>query len=121
MRHAFLVAILAATFTACKESSADLALNVVAAGSDRLIVHEWGTFTELQDFAGTSLNGINTDDEPVPRFVHGFGPRVLAPTVGQWRMKGLPAGPLKSTVVGSLSIGMKFDQVWPARMPPTDP
>jgi hypothetical protein len=35
-----------------------------------LAVHEWGTFTSLQDEAGQAIGGINTDDEPVPRFVH---------------------------------------------------
>ncbi|MDB5329926.1 MAG: hypothetical protein JWP03_1077 [Phycisphaerales bacterium] len=37
---------------------------------DRLAVHEWGTFTVLQDEAGKPIGGINTDDEPVPNFVH---------------------------------------------------
>jgi hypothetical protein len=35
-----------------------------------LVVHEWGTFTSLQDEAGRAIGGINTDDEPVPQFVH---------------------------------------------------
>ena len=35
-----------------------------------LIVHEWGTFTSLQDEAGRTLSGINTDEEPLPDFVH---------------------------------------------------
>jgi hypothetical protein len=35
-----------------------------------LIVHEWGTFTSLQNEAGEPIGGINTDDEPVPQFVH---------------------------------------------------
>ena len=35
-----------------------------------LIVHEWGTFTSLQNEAGQAIGGINTDDEPVPQFVH---------------------------------------------------
>lgn len=34
-----------------------------------LVVHEWGTFTVLQDEQGEELGGINTDDEPVPGFV----------------------------------------------------
>lgn len=33
-------------------------------------VHEWGTFTSLQNEAGEAIGGINTDDEPVPKFVH---------------------------------------------------
>lgn len=42
-----------------------------------LVVHEWGTFTELQNDAGKPLPRINTDDEPVPDFVHGFGTSLL--------------------------------------------
>ena len=37
---------------------------------DHLTVHEWGTFTVLQDEAGKAIRGVNTDDEPVPNFVH---------------------------------------------------
>jgi hypothetical protein len=33
-------------------------------------IHEWGTFTSLQDESGRTIGGINTDDEPVPPFVH---------------------------------------------------
>jgi hypothetical protein len=36
----------------------------------RLMVHEWGTFTVLQDESGKPIGGINTDDELLPRFVH---------------------------------------------------
>ncbi len=35
-----------------------------------LVVHEWGTFTTLQDESGRLLRGINIDDEPLPDFVH---------------------------------------------------
>ncbi len=45
----------------------------VHASADQLIVHEWGTFTSLQDETGRTLSYINTDDEPVPGFVHGLG------------------------------------------------
>jgi hypothetical protein len=34
------------------------------------IVHEWGTFTCLQNEGGEAVGGINADDEPVPEFVH---------------------------------------------------
>ena len=45
-----------------------------------VIVHEWGTFTSLQDENGKALGGINVDDEPAPYFVY-FAGRipVLAP------------------------------------------
>src|SRR5262245_19600314 len=44
------------------------------AGDGVLLVHEWGTFTSLQDEQGSELSGINTDDEPLPKFVHDFNP-----------------------------------------------
>ncbi len=31
-------------------------------------MHEWGTFTVLQDEKGDAIPGINIDDEPVPAF-----------------------------------------------------
>ncbi|MEM7557886.1 MAG: hypothetical protein AAF394_02060 [Planctomycetota bacterium] len=67
----------------------------------QLIVHEWGTFTELQDLTGKSIGGINTDDEPVPKFVHGIGP-VLESTVepfrnAMWFGKGLRRVPKVTT------------------------
>ncbi len=44
-----------------------------ASPSDRITVHEWGTFTVLQDEQGRAVAGINTDDEPLPQFVHSLG------------------------------------------------
>lgn len=43
------------------------------AAGERLVVHEWGTFTSFQNEIGESLRRINTDDEPVPPFVHQLG------------------------------------------------
>ena len=37
------------------------------------VVHEWRTLTELYNEKGRSPPGINTEDEPVPGFVHGPG------------------------------------------------
>jgi hypothetical protein len=44
-----------------------------AHAADPLIVHEWGTFTCLQDETGRAIGAINSDDEPVPAFVHHAG------------------------------------------------
>lgn len=52
-------------------AAAVLVFSTPAKAQDRWQIHEWGTFTSLQDESGHSLGGINTDDEPVPRFVHG--------------------------------------------------
>jgi hypothetical protein len=47
-----------------------LLLGVRAHAGPKWTVHEWGTFTSLQDENGAAIGGINTDDEPVPPFVH---------------------------------------------------
>ena len=44
---------------------------------ERLTVHEWGTFTSLQDERGRAIPGINTDDEPLPQFVHRLSDRLI--------------------------------------------
>lgn len=59
---------------------------------DTLVVHEWGTFTVLQDENGKPIGGINTDDEPLPDFVHNLnhalnGPASPLPPV---HFKGVP-------------------------------
>ncbi len=66
-----------------------------ATAGDRLVVHEWGTFTSLQDEQGRELSGINIDDEPVPDFVHNLNPflvsrPVLSSLHWQYRSKGAP-------------------------------
>jgi len=55
-------------------------------------IHEWGTFTVLQDDRGQGLGGINVDDEPVPRFVHELNRDVLGSPHGipSYYMKGTP-------------------------------
>ena len=54
-----------------------------------LVVHEWGTFTSLQDETGRTIGGINSDDEPLPTFVHDLlGSRRNVVYLG----KGLPGG-----------------------------
>lgn len=71
---------------------------VAAAGwgaDERLVVHEWGTFTNLQDDTGNEIYGINIDDEPVPPFVHQLHRSLLHPalvTSADWtyRQKGVP-------------------------------
>jgi hypothetical protein len=57
-----------------------VAAAIVSAQAQPLIVHEWGTFTSLQDEAGHDLGGINTDDEPVPSFCHDLDSLLIART-----------------------------------------
>jgi hypothetical protein len=59
--------------------------------SDQLVIHEWGTFTSLQDEAGHSVAGVNTDDEPVPEFVHRISDLIPQPTeLAPVYYKGVP-------------------------------
>lgn len=57
-----------------------------------LVVHEWGTFTVLQDEAGKPVGGINTDDEPLPDFVHALNPVLDGPAspLPPVHFKGVP-------------------------------
>ena len=63
---------------------------------DRYKVHEWGTFTVLQDEQGRPLPGVNVNEESLPPFVHrlyrGLAPQEheLSP-LGYRYSKGLPA------------------------------
>jgi hypothetical protein len=45
----------------------------MVASAGPMVIHEWGTFTVLQDESGRAISGINIDDEPLPRFVHRIG------------------------------------------------
>lgn len=47
-----------------------IAIAQPAFASDRMVVHEWGTFTSLQNENGDAIAGIDADVEPLPKFVH---------------------------------------------------
>lgn len=54
----------------CLLGTVSLLAALRAGAEPKWTVHEWGTFTSLQNEAGEAIGGINTDDEPVPPFVH---------------------------------------------------
>ncbi len=59
-----------------------------------LIVHEWGTFTSLQDEQGSAIGAILSDDEPVPEFVHDLVPSLVrGPKPRETRVKGIYVTP----------------------------
>ncbi len=60
-------------------------------GTEPLVIHEWGTFTVLQDENGSAVSGINTDDEPVPDFVHRAVNLIRPSLPAQLMSKGIPA------------------------------
>lgn len=47
-----------------------VAFSLQAQSGPVVTVHEWGTFTCLQDEQGQEIVGINADDELLPKFVH---------------------------------------------------
>ncbi len=61
---------------------------VAAWAADPLVVHEWGTFTSLQDEQGRTIGGINTDEEALPKFVHDL----LRGRTDGLATKGIPGG-----------------------------
>ncbi len=71
-----------------------------------VIVHEWGTFTSLQDENGKALGGINVDDEPAPPFVY-FAGRipVLSPTTYYGSFGLPPYGQLQEEGSGAIPFG----------------
>ena len=102
-----------------------------AGAQERWTVHEWGTFTSLQDERGQAIGGINTDDEPVPAFVHRLENFNILPAgdVPQVFFKGLPAGhpdvtmrletpviyfhpPKSEAKIQTISVAVKFNGGW---------
>jgi hypothetical protein len=68
-----------------------LGLAVPLRAIDPVIVHEWGTFTCLQDENGQAIKGINIDDEPVPPFVYQEAAVTVTDQYSQWKGNfGLP-------------------------------
>src|SRR5213592_1471101 len=48
------------------------------ASDQKLVVHEWGTFTSLQSEDGRTLGGINADDEGLPSFVQSLSNSLIS-------------------------------------------
>jgi hypothetical protein len=69
-----------------------LVLITLSTYAQDLEVHEWGTFTVVQNDKGETLVGVNTDDEPIPNFVHKryFGINPLNSIAPSAFSKGLP-------------------------------
>jgi hypothetical protein len=57
---------------------------VEAPNTDRFVVHEWGTFNQMQDAFGVSVDGMQHEDEELPDFVIKRLPRTPSP----WRAYG---------------------------------
>jgi len=75
--------------------AAGWALGAVATAAEArderpLVVHEWGTFTSLQDESGEAIGGINSDDEPLPLWTHNLAPMLIIGTPVQGAPKCHP-------------------------------
>ena len=69
-----------------------LMFSMGASAQENWQIHEWGTFTSLQDEFGRAIGAINTDDEPVPAFVHSYFPILpAADIIPRQFNKGLPS------------------------------
>ena len=74
---------------------------LAASSPDRLVVHEWGTFTSIQDESGRTLGSINSDDEALPAFTHELGyfhrlkPGELPPLTYQGAPPSYPAATMR--------------------------
>lgn len=81
-----------------------LCLPSATSASEPLVVHEWGTFTSFQTEFGEGLRRINTDDEPVPPFVHRLGRVNLVPPTAHFsppeviRTQGAPTADPRVTM-----------------------
>src|SRR5690349_16153967 len=63
---------------------------ILGAGEPSLVVHEWGTFTSLQDESGEAIPGVNSDDEPLPLFTHNLALMLIIGTPVQGAPKCHP-------------------------------
>jgi hypothetical protein len=71
MRLTRRVALIAAGSTLlCSGGGALLPGSLGAQESNRWKIHEWGTFSSLMNERGLPIGWINTEDEPLPEFVH---------------------------------------------------
>jgi len=70
-------------------AAAFLAIGVasLAQAQQPLVIHEWGTFTSFQNETGRALSRVNSDDEPVPEFVHRVG--TISPSLSDNGGKGI--------------------------------
>lgn len=88
-----------------------LGLAVPLRATDAVIVHEWGTFTCLQDDHGYAIGGINVDDEPVPYFVSSVAIGV-APQYGSFGSGNLGLPPYqadKAWISGDPQVTMRLE------------
>jgi hypothetical protein len=50
-----------------------------AQDADKWKIHEWGTFSSLMNERGVPIGWINTEDEPLPKFVHRLDRDLVVP------------------------------------------
>ncbi len=71
--------------------------------AEPLELHEWGTFTSLQDEVGRTVSGINIDEELLPAFVHDLHP------VNMGRDGAFATGLIKSRAYCDPTVTMRLE------------
>src|SRR5437763_1252876 len=66
-----------------------LLVSPLLAQNKPLLVHEWGTFTSLQDQTGRAIGYLNSSVEPLPRFVHRLRSNLIIGDALNYEGKGL--------------------------------
>lgn len=107
--------------------------SLTALADEPFTIHEWGTFTVLQDEAGRPLRGVNVNEERFPHFVFRLDSSMvpdshaLSPLAAQWS-KGLPSSfpasimrletpilyiyPPHSDALQEIDVGVRFRGGW---------
>jgi hypothetical protein len=80
-----------------------------AHADSKLVVHEWGTVTFLQDETGKPIGGINIAGEPVPEFLHETAPGLLLASDPDVEMRG----PARCNLDVTMTIDSSVLQFYP--------
>ena len=72
----------------CKKASASSTTD-----ADRLVVHEWGTFTSFEGADGATMEGMQHESEALPAFVHSRLSAEASPlaSASRWRVSSMSA------------------------------
>lgn len=83
-----------------------------------LTVHQFGTFSFLQDRDGREIGGLNVDDEPTPLFVKRIGDgavRKLNERPVRWLQRYVPCRPSVTSRLEGMLTYLHFDESVPTK------
>ena len=89
--------------------------------SDRLVLHEWGTFTSVADWQGNAIEGLHRTEEPLPKFVHrrDHGGHSVAAPNGAGGKVVANSGPFTCVVTGTGPATTRLEPRPPGGRPTT--